>query len=337
MENSIKAGYDKLTGLEAVSAADVDSMISDDIEVLDSESLKEGDSQSGYISLSSGRALSLQETYDVMASENTVLIVLIGPSGCGKTTIESTLYQLFQRGKVSDYLFAGSKTIQGYEDRSFYTRINSKQDVATTPRTSRGLQELFLHLRLFDDSNKQKINYLFADLSGEEIYTHLANVESLAQHMPFLKCANSLTVILDGERLANKSRRNGVIEEAATMIRTVFDAGLYSESTKMQLVISKYDIVNIVDDPNINQFIEKNVQILCSLIENYIRSLTLHKVAAMPKSPSPLGVGFGLEDLLLAWEYNPPYLYVDTQYNVGYPLKSEFNKLFYKLAGVEHE
>lgn len=336
MENSIKVDSEKLTELEEVPADDVDSMISDDIEVSESESLKESSSQSGYISLPSGRALSLQETYDVMASENTVLVVLIGPSGCGKTTIETTLYQLFQRGKVSDYLFAGSKTIQGYEDRSFYTRINSKQNVATTPRTSRGLKELFLHLRLFNDSKKQKINYLFADLSGEEIHAHLANVKSLVQHMPFIKCADSLSVILDGERLANKSRRNGVIEEAATMIRTIFDAGLYSESTKIQLVISKYDTINIVDDLKTSQFIKKNIQELRSLIENYIGSITLHKVAAMPQSPS-FDVGFGLENLLLAWEYNPPYLHADTQYNVSYPLKSEFNKLFYKLEGVAHE
>ena len=52
-------------------------------------------------------------------------------------------------------------------------------------RTSRGVQEIFLHLRLFNNSKKQRANYLFADLSGEEIQAHIANVGSLTKQMPF--------------------------------------------------------------------------------------------------------------------------------------------------------
>lgn len=336
MENNVKVDPNILSELEADAATDVDSMISDDIEVSDSESLKEDDFQSGFLPLPSGRALSLQETYDVMASESTAVIVLVGPSGCGKTTIESTIYQLFQREKVANYLFAGSKTIQGYEDRSFYTRINSKQEVATTPRTSRGVQEIFLHLRLFNNSKKQRANYLFADLSGEEIQAHIANVGSLTKQMPFLKSADSLTVILDGERLANKHRRNGVIEEASTMIRTIFDAGLYSASTKVQLVISKYDIIKANDDSNITHFIEEKTIELHSLITRYIKNVTVHEVAAMPHDSS-FAVGFGLENLLLAWDYEPRYLQINPQYEVDGLIHSEFNKLFCKLGGTTHE
>ncbi len=335
MENNIKADSNALIELKAEPATDIDSMISDDIEVSDA-SLKKDGIEPGCIPLPSGRALSLQETYDVMASENTALVVLVGPSGCGKTTIEATLYQMFQRGKVSNYAFAGSKTIQGYEDRSFYTRINSKQNIATTPRTNLGSQELFLHLRLFDDNKKRKFNYLFADLSGEDIHANMANTESIVQHIPFLKFADSLAVILDGERLADKHQRNGVIEEVFTMIRTIFDAGLYTASTKVQLVISKYDKFKLTDECSTSHFIELKVQELSSLIQNYIEIVTLHKVAAMPKDKS-FDVGFGLNDLLLAWAYAPSYLHTDTQYNVSYPLKSEFNKLFYKLAGTSHE
>lgn len=330
MENNVKVDSNILSELEADAATDIDSMISDDIEVSDSESLKEDELQSGFLPLPSGRALSLQETYGIMASENTAVIVLVGPSGCGKTTIESTIYQLFQREKLANRLFAGSKTIQGYEDRSFYTRINSKQEVATTPRTSRGVQEIFLHLRLFNDNKKQKANYLFADLSGEEIQAHIANVGSLTRQMPFLKFADSLTVILDGERLADKYRRNGVIEEASTMIRTIFDAGLYSVSTKVQLVISKYDIIKTSDDSNTTFFIEGKIKELHTLITRYIQKVTVHEVAAMPQNSS-FAVGFGLENLLSAWDYEPRYLHINPKYEVEAPIHSEFNKLFYKL------
>jgi energy-coupling factor transporter ATP-binding protein EcfA2 len=336
MENSIKENSNVLPPLEAEPVTDVDSMLSDDIEVSNLQNLKEEVTQAGYLPLFSGRALSLQETYNIMASENTALVVLVGPSESGKTTIETMLYQMFQRSKISNYVFAGSKTIQGYEERSFYTRITSRQDVATTPRTSRGSQELFLHLRLFDDSKKKKINYLFADLSGEEIYAHMANVESISQSMPFLKCTDFLTVILDGDRLINKNQRNGVIEEAATIIRTIFDAGLYSVLTKVQIVISKYDTIKLADDANTNQFIENNVKELRSLIQNYVECVTFHEIAAMPKNTS-FDMGFGLEKLLLAWKYDPSYHNTNTTYDGDFSLKSEFNKLYYKLAGVVHE
>ena len=336
MEDIIKTDSNILSELEADAATDVDSMISDDIEVSDSESLQEDELQSGFLPLPSGRALSLQDTYDVMASENTAVIVLVGPSGCGKTTIESTIYQLFQREKLENHLFAGSKTIQGYEDRSFYTRINSRQEIATTPRTSRGVQEIFLHLRLFNEDKKQIANYLFADLSGEEIQAHIANVGSLAKQMPFLKNADSITVILDGERLANKYRRNGVIEEASTMIRTIFDAGLYSVSTKVQLVISKFDIISASDDSTISCFIEDKIKELQSLITRYIKNVTVHEVAAMPHDSS-FTVGFGLESLLSSWDYEPRYLHSSPQYEFDEPIDSEFNKLFYKLRGTTHE
>jgi|GEM_PF-1338465 len=336
VDNNSTTETNRLPELEVERTADVDNLISDDIETLESEGLVADNIRKGYLQLPSGRALSLQETYDVMAFENTVMVVLIGPSECGKTTIETTLYQLFQRNKVCGFLFAGSKTIQGYEERSFYTRVNSKQEVATTPRTSRGLQELFLHLRLFDENKKQRTNYLFADLSGEEIQAHLADVNSLTQNMSFIKFADNYTVILDGERLANKHQRNGVIEEISTMIRTIFDAGLYSLSTKVQLIISKYDILEAKNDSNTEQYLQKNIHELKLLISKYINNVSLHKVAAMPNAGA-FDVGFGLDGLLSVWEYVPSYVHMDTAYAVNYPLKSEFNKLFYKLAGEAHE
>ncbi len=250
----------KFPELYIEEATDVESLVNDDIETIDAEDLKAEDIRTGYLPMPSGRALSLQETYNVMAIENTVSVVLIGPSESGKTTIETTLYQLFQRGKVLNFLFAGSKTLQGYEERAFYTRVISREKVSATPRTSRGLQEVFLHLCLFDEQKKHKTNYLFADLSGEEIQTYIADVDGLTQNMPFMRQTNNYTVILDGERLSKKNQRNGVFDETSTMLRTIFDAGLYSSSTKLQIVISKYDIIeeNILVQKNTCKEIFKN-------------------------------------------------------------------------------
>lgn len=319
--------------LEIDRTANVDDLLNDDVEMLDTENLSTDGVREGYLQLSSGRALSLHETYGILARENAVITVLIGPSACGKTTIETTLYQLFQRDKVNGFLFAGSKTLQGYEERSFYTRINSREKIASTPRTIQKLQEVFLHLRLLDKRNNQKINYLLADLSGEEIQAYIADVNSLTQNMSFIRHTDNYTIVLDGERLADKLQRNGVIEEAASMIRTIFDAGLFSSLTKAQLVISKYDVIKTKDDSRTEQYLQKNIHELECLIFRYINNVTIHRVAAMPDG-GDLTVGFGLEELLTAWDYIPSYTNMDSSYDVGFTIESEFNKLRFKLAGV---
>lgn len=47
------------------------------------------------------------------------MIVLVGPVASGKTTMETSLYQLFQNSPVNDFCFAGSYSLQGFEQRAF--------------------------------------------------------------------------------------------------------------------------------------------------------------------------------------------------------------------------
>ena len=49
----------------------------------------------------------------LQASVPVRLIVVAGPVGCGKTTLITSLYELFQWSKASDYSFPGSNTLPG--------------------------------------------------------------------------------------------------------------------------------------------------------------------------------------------------------------------------------
>ncbi|WP_045577152.1 hypothetical protein, partial [Desulfosporosinus sp. I2] len=224
------------------SDKDIDILINDELEINTSiegvtdEGLSNSEKKDS-VRLPSGRALTLIETYEITASEDTKIIVLVGPSACGKTTIETTLYQMFQNGEVGDYYFAGSKTIQGYEQRAFYTRTKSKQIKSMTPRTSRGVQETFLHLKVWNHKTDRYQNYLFADLSGEDFESHIADIETMQRDFDFIKSADYIIAVLDGELLSNKKTRNGIFEEMAQLLRTVCDAGLTTVRTNLQVVI----------------------------------------------------------------------------------------------------
>lgn len=320
----------KMPTLEVEQSSDIDKLINDDIETLDSNEIIEEDGRSGFIKLPHGLALTVAETYPITASEVSKTIILIGPIDSGKTTIETTIYQLFQRKPFAGLYFAGSQSLFGYEERSFYTRLESKKETATTPRTSRFADEIFLHLKLYDSTTKTKTNYLFGDISGEEIYSHLGNVETISEKMPYLKSVDSYVFILDGKQLADKNKRNGAIDQAYNMARTIFDAKLYSSSTRVQVLISKYDIIKNNDDANLETTIDKRLECIVDLLKKYVREVTVHKVAAMPE-PGDFEVGYGLEELLSTW--NKPH--IDTQviesYMIDCQLDSEFNKLIYKM------
>jgi len=294
----------------------------------------------GLFRLPSGRALTLIETYEITGAEATKIIVLIGPSACGKTTIETTLYQMFHNGEVGDYYFAGSKTIQGYEQRSYYTRTKSKQPISTTPRTSRGTQETFLHLKLWNYKTNKYLNYLFADLSGEDFENHIADTESMQKDFGFIKSADYIIAALDGELISDKNKRNGALEEIAQLLRTIFDAGLSTSRTNLQVLISKYDIVekSMSQDASIKSFIPRVKVELQQRLKSYIDKIDFYNVAAMPDNGSKFEVGHGIQELMESW-CNPKSSKVLSFKNDKKKrnVNSEFNKLYEKILGDIHE
>lgn len=320
----------KVPTLEVEQSSDVDKLINDDIETSDSDGIVEEDGRSGFVKLPHGLALTVAETYPITASEVSKTIILIGPFDSGKTTIETTIYQLFQRKPFAGLYFAGSQSLFGYEERSFYTRLESKKETATTPRTSRFADEIFLHLKLYDNTTKTKTNYLFGDISGEEIYSHLGNVETICEKMPYLKSVDSYVFIVDGKQLVDKNKRNGAIDQAYNMARTIFDAKLYSSSTRVQILISKYDILKKNDDANLEATIDKRLQCIVDLLKKYVSEVTVHKVAAMPEL-GDFEVGYGLEELLSTWNKAHSDNQVVESYTIDCKLNSEFNKLIYKI------
>ncbi|WP_312561942.1 TRAFAC clade GTPase domain-containing protein [Anaerospora sp.] len=326
------------------NAEDVDILINDDIE----PNMMNSDIIDGFVSvekkemlsLASGRALSLSETYEITAAEKTKVIILIGPSACGKTTIETTLYQLFQNSIVGDYYFAGSKTLQGYEQRSYYTRTKSKQSTSTTPRTSRGAQETFLHLKLWNCKTNEYLNYLFADLSGEDFENHIADVESMQSDFNFIKSADYIIAVFDGKLLSDKRRRNGTFEEMAQLLRTIFDAGLFTIHTNLQVVISKYDIINecLPQDPTIESFITRSKVELEKRLKTYVTNINVYNVAAMPDNNTEFKVGFGIKELIESWsttQSSRPLAFKNTK--EIREVKSEFDKLYMKILGDSNE
>jgi hypothetical protein len=302
--------------------------INSDTGILTNDIQKNREDDSVY-HLPLGRALNINETYSITAKESTRIIVLVGPSACGKTTIETMFYQMFHKGAVGDYYFSGSNTIQAFENRSFYTRTRSRRTEAMTPRTNRGTQD-FLHLRTWNYKFDRFQNYLFADLSGEEIVGYIGNTQAILENYSYFSVADYIVAILDGEMIIDKRKQKGAFEQIAQLLQTIYDSGVITKRTTLQLVISKYDIV----DKKIEEFtpyINRRVLELESRLKKYIEKVYFYYVAAMPTTKEKFGMGYGLEKLMLSWcsQVYTPNIITNNKITVS----SEFDKLQEKLLG----
>lgn len=101
-----------------------------------------------HVDLPPGLDFTPVSAFDVMRANLTRVIVLAGPNESGKTTVINSIYELFQRGKMPGYLFAGSSTLPGFERRCHHDRIMSNAARADTPRTPYGEGNRFLHFRI---------------------------------------------------------------------------------------------------------------------------------------------------------------------------------------------
>jgi len=321
-----------ISTLEATNTSDIDSLLNDDIETINRADINDTTEKLGYLKLPHGQALTLDEIYNITSSKQYKVIVFIGPADSGKTTIETAIYQLFQREPFCNMFFADSLTLNGYEERSFYTRLISKNKTSNTLRTSRFEDKIFLHMNLLDFNTSKKTNYLFADISGEVIFSHKGNVESIKTDMPYLAITDDYTFLLDGSYLADKLRINGSIDAMRTMARTIFDANLYSSKTRVQIVISKYDIIGLLDDEELKSNIDKKIQTLVDVVKKYVSTVSVHKVAAMPQKEG-FDVGFGIDKLFKVWCAEPSKISVSSPSFPYEQLTSEFNKLSYKFKG----
>ena len=313
-----------------------EDILSDEIEAED-EDVKDAivtQNEKKYINLYSGRALTLDEIYDITSEDALTTIVLLGPVSCGKTTIETTVYQLFLEKPFAGYSFMGSQTLLGFEERSFFTRSKSQRDKSVTPRTSISTSELFLHLKLLKDSSVN--NFLFADMSGEKIEEYIANPSALASNLGFLMAVDNISIILDGEKIIEKFERNGVLNSAVQLLTTLVNADVCYHDVNLQIIISKYDIIQeaLKSDHTLDEFIERIRNTVEIIMKEKANSITFHNVAAMPLNVKNCCIGYGLEELLDAWSrknmtYEPALL----TYN--HMIKNEFDKLSYKLRETE--
>ena len=314
----------------------IDQILNDEIDIDVNQEGEEAEFSSlqDKYQINSGEALNSSDIYRIAAKESTRMIVLVGPVASGKTTMETSLYQLFQNSPVNDFCFAGSYSLQGFEQRAFYTRIKSKGNEPTTQRTSLEDNQAFLHIRLWNRNNNVISNLILADISGEAFTNHIGQVDEAKISFPFIERADYVVGIIDGEKLCNKKTRNSIVSEMIEMIRTFWDAELITDGCVLQIVFSKFDLFSRVENHNL--ILEKIKQQIVARLSELFMDIEYYNVAAMPSTIDEFSVGYGLEDLLQGW-VRKHVRKSSRKMEEPFDELTEYDRLYYKFLGELNE
>lgn len=245
-----------------------------------------------------GKGLSPAETASITRRALTSIVLFAGTAESGKTTLLATLYLLFQRGPFAGYLFAGSETLVGFENRVYFARTASGRETPATPRTS--VSE-YLHLQVRrEDLSEPVRDVLLCDLSGEDFREAKDNSDA-CRELKIISLADRFVLLIDGGKLARSEAKQSAKNDSLTILRNCLDTGMLGKESIIDVLITKWDIVETSDEKEV-------VVAFADHVESEIRRraggrvghIRFTRVASHP-FVGDLPLGHGLEELFPAW------------------------------------
>jgi hypothetical protein len=259
------------------------------------------------VRLPGAEALTHGEAQALLRGQPCNVIALGGPFDSGKTSLIASLYDLFQRGPVGGYAFAGSSTLRSFELACHDTRRASKRIKPGMERTQTG-DATYLHLDIVAAGLNEKRAVLLANRSGED-YMDAQSDPALANEYVELHRADVLTVLADGERLLDLGLRHQVRDDICLTLRAFQESNATRPWQRLAVVLTKLDAV-LKDEAKTEralQFYEGIVQDVHDQFAKHFIEIQSFRVAASPQS-AKAARGTGMVDLLCYWMSLPACL-----------------------------
>lgn len=246
-------------------------------------------------------ALNGDEANRIAARSRPTVLVLAGGVGSGKTSIYAALYERLGRGPFAGWMFAGSKTIPGFESRCHWWRTGAGGEGIYMEHTRAGNLP-WLHLRLRPTHSLGTAReLLLGDFDGE-LYEQLATGQLPATELPFLRRADHIGLTVDGEKLADPLSRAAQRQRTEYLLDQLLQGDGLAGPTALIMVLSKADALDGRED------IDQVETVLAGLVEHASvkagRKVPLVRLAVRSQNPGyPLG--HGLETLLEYLDMRP--------------------------------
>lgn len=265
----------------------------------DPDDESEPDDDISGLQLPGADTLTLEGASRVLRARDARVIAIIGPKGAGKTSLIASVYDLFQEGPVGGTDYARSETLHAFELACHDARAASRRGAPDMERTPLG-EVRFYHLELAGGPAGDVLALLLGDRAGEEYRSASDDVTDLPA-FPEVSRADTLTVLVDGERLLDAGARHNLRSEILMMLQALLDGGALRSGQQLILVLTKLDAVQTSPhrERAQNDFTTLDAQVRRAF-DTTFNAISACTIAA---SPSTGGVarGTGVAAVLALW------------------------------------
>lgn len=269
------------------------------------DAVAEGSEESASVDLFAGSELSEAETEDITLRWPTQFIVLAGAEGSGKTTMVAALYEHLSQGSFAGFDFAGSRSLLGFEKICHPNRFTSGGSRPTTERTIPSNEAAYYHLALRETAgDRRRRQVLLSALSGE-LYGWARNSREECEKLTFLRRANAVVVLVDGEKLTSLEQRHNAHADAAGILDAFLDAKMIPSGCHVEFIFSKLDCIRAAGEVAL-AFLKQTHEKLDAKFRSHLPQLAFREVAARP-GPTNDNEEFanGIASALAVWA-SPP-------------------------------
>jgi Double-GTPase 2 len=271
----------------------------------------------------SGDELGTIDAIEIMQARYAHLVGILGSTDAGKTCFLSSLYLMASGGKLPNaYQFAGSLTLQAFEDRARGLRRWPQGGLPTQLVDHTVLkdkrQPSLLHLAMRERNDvRRRFDLLLTDLPGEWT-DRLALRASNAESFRFLCRADGIVIVVDGKLLRSDQRHVEVQRMRYCVERLANDVKV-DLNTPFVILVSKSDEIGM-EMPPAAQELEQHVQGL-----GFPATTILS--AAFSRKPAEVANGTGVFSAIEAiLAYSAPELGPQTLPGGKYPQSRTFQE-----------
>lgn len=240
-------------------------------------------------------ALSIEEANLVATEFGTTVVLIAGGQSTGKTTMGVTIWSQFLEGPFADFRFAGSRTLDAFDQRHFASRVSSGNSHAETERTESEDMRV-LHLRVASAS-QDVVDLMLSDIRGEFFEDLINGLPPTGGLLPLVRRADKVLVIVDGDRVAAAADRQTAIREARLLIGRLTDPGWMDSDTPLQVTLTKLDLID--SEATLAWYGDQETKLVRFAHDRGLVNVTAARISARP---TPIG----FEDLLV-WIVAPAY------------------------------
>jgi hypothetical protein len=283
-----------------------------------------------FIDLFSGDALGSTDAEVITRRSRTHLVVFVGAEGSGKTTVLSSIYERLNQGAFAGFKFAGSRSLLGFEEICHLNRLASGGSQPDTQRTRLTDEAKFYHLALRSAEPLALRRDIFLSAMSGELFRMAKDSQEDAERLTFLRRADTIVVLVDGDRLAKPALRTSAQADAADILESLLDANMVSPNCRVEIVFSKLDRITNAGQTALD-FLSKTQEKYEGRFRTRVQHLTFRQIAARPAPSSvPENMERGLADAFVSWTTVVPLPSADEY--VGQPAPARDDREFSKFG-----